>query len=57
VYNKKISKKLAVSQKKEYVKLSTALHENTIKLLELEKNKGIISFNFDASAGAVVSCF
>lgn len=43
--------------KKEYVKLSTALHEDSIKLLELEKEKALITFNFDATCGAVVSCF
>ena len=43
--------------KKEYVKLSTALHEDTIRILELEKEKALISFNFDATTGTVVSVF
>jgi hypothetical protein len=33
-------------KKKEYVKLSTALHDDSIKILELENNKVLITFNF-----------
>lgn len=49
--------KAGTKPKKEYVKLSTALHDDSVKLLELEKDKALITFNFDATAGAVVSCF
>jgi hypothetical protein len=44
-------------KKKEYVKLSTALHDDSIKILELENNKVLITFNFDSNCQAVISCF
>ena len=44
-------------KKKEYIKLGFGLDDDSVRILMLEKKKALISFNFDATAGVVISVF